>query len=354
MRELLARLRAANPVPSPVEPDWERVREHVLGAPDGAAEARPLVAERPRPRARAVASGFLICAALVAGVLLALAPWSGSAGYLARAAAALTPIPGSVLYERWQHVVAAEPGNRIYTHTMKIGPEQLWLEGSSPRRYRAILEPDRGVPVGQDLAFAYGVDVGLVSRSLGRPGSPGEFTIALARRLAGGPLEIAGALESSSGRTQPGAVPPTLTYLPGGELLHAKLQVALGATLPGPHDGAIEDGADPVGVLRSAIAEGRAQEAGSARYEGRTVERIRFDLPRHLPADAPPLPADAPKFHSQAYAYVEPGTLHPLEIVFGRDTYRFLAYEYLPASAANRALTSIRAQHPHARITRRP
>jgi hypothetical protein len=54
--------------------------------------------------------------------------------------------------------------------------------------------------------------------------------------------------------------------------------------------------------------------------------------------------------HSEAFAYVQPATLHPVEIVYGGEIYRFLAYRYLPASAANLALTDIRAQHPRARI----
>ena len=53
---------------------------------------------------------------------------------------------------------------------------------------------------------------------------------------------------------------------------------------------------------------------------------------------------------SKAYAYVEPETFHPVEIVYGRNTYRFLAYEYLLATSTNLALTNIHAQHTHASI----
>lgn len=82
------------------------------------------------------------------------------------------------------------------------------------------------------------------------------------------------------------------------------------------------------------------------------MQRIDIDLPDHRPADAPPLPADHPVIDAEAYAYVEPETFHPVEIVFGRDTYRFLAYEYLPDTAANLALTNIRAQHPNATVVK--
>jgi hypothetical protein len=56
--------------------------------------------------------------------------------------------------------------------------------------------------------------------------------------------------------------------------------------------------------------------------------------------------------HAEAYAYVEPATFRPVEIVYGRDTYRLLAYEYLPATPATLALTNVQAQHPHAAIVK--
>jgi hypothetical protein len=195
------------------------------------------------------------------------------------------------------------------------------------------------------LAFTYGVNVGY-------SGDRTSVLDRLPRELAGRPLELGGTLEAPTSKMHPDITLPTLTFVPPNELFRARLQVALGASLPGPHDQAIEKDPDPVSVLRAAIAEGRAHEAGITRREGLSVLRIELDLPTHLPAGAPPLPANAPVFHTKAhaYAYVEPETFRPIEIAYGRDTYRFLAYEYLPASATNRALTDIRAQHPTAVI----
>ncbi len=161
------------------------------------------------------------------------------------------------------------------------------------------------------------------------------------RGITGRPFELGGTVD---GRR------PTLTFLPSNKLLRARLQVTLGPSLPGPHDQIIENGADPVSALRTAIAEGRARVAGTARLDGRTVRRIDISLPQQPPADAPPLPAGHPVIHAEAYAYVEPETFHPVEIVFGGQTYRFLAYRYLPATGANLALTDIHAQHPRASI----
>ncbi len=336
------RVRVANPVPVAVEPDWERVTEHVASS-----SREPLVIDRGRAVGRTVLGGIALCVAVAGVVLIALAPWSGSSDFLARAAAALTPPgPGSVLYERWEHIVS-ERGNPVYGDGAMFGPEQLWVEGASPRRYRAVLEPNDNVrydsPERTDLAFIYGVDVAY-------SGYTTSWLNRLPRELAGRPLELGGELEAPTNKAHPDIVSPTLTFVPPNGLFRARLQVALGASLPGPHDQIIETDPDPVSVLRTAIAEGRAHEAGVTDREGLNLLRIDLDLSKQLPAGAPPLPADAPVFHREAYAYVEPETFRPIEIVYGRDMYRFLAYEYLPASAANRALTDVRAQHPTAAI----
>ena len=356
----LERVRNANPVPTAVEPDWEQITEHITSASrESPAVDRGRGVDRMADQGRrvgrdggmgrAVLGGLALCVAVATTVLVALAPWSDSSDFLARAAAALTPPgAGSVLYERWEHILAPEPGNPGDEDGAMLGPEQLWVEGAYPHRYRAILEPNNNVSYDSSeaagLAFTYGVNVGY--------GGYTNLLDRLQRELAGHALELGGTLEAPVSKMHPGITLPTLTFLPPNELFRARLQVAIGASLPGPHDQAIEKDPDPVSVLRAAIAEGRAHEAGVTQREGLSLLRIDLDLPTQLPADAPPLPANAPVFHTKAraYAYVEPETFRPIEIVFGRDTYRFLAYEYLPASAANRALTDIRAQHPSAVI----
>ncbi len=99
-----------------------------------------------------------------------------------------------------------------------------------------------------------------------------------------------------------------------------------------------------------AQAGGDADRAAGMAIWDRPRQRIDIYLPQQLPADAPPLPPGHPAIHAEAFAYVQPETFHPVEIVYGGQTYRFLAYEYLPASTANLALTDIHAQHPRARI----
>ena len=65
-----------------------------------------------------------------------------------------------------------------------------------------------------------------------------------------------------------------------------------------------------------------------------------------------------------SYAYVDRRTFHPIEMdghavfnapgrpaVVVHSVSRFLTYAYLPATAANRALANIRAQHPKATVS---
>ncbi len=363
------RVRNANPVPSAVEPDWGTVKELLAAAADSdpASAPSPPSKRLRRSRVSGLLAGLALCAVAATIAALALAPAGRSSDFLAKAAAALTPASGTVLYERWETTIGREPSNRDRPRSTTFGPEQLWIEGNRPRRYRTVLQPHSDsteAHAAAGLAYAYGVTIGSVGdpfnfgkeqgdmlpRLLGQRTRQVDVPAWLQQQIAGKPLELGGTVESPTGKTNRGAVQPTLTFLPTNELLRARIQVTIGPTLPGPHDQIIENGSDPVSVLRAAIAEGRAHAAGASQLSGHSVLRIDLDLPHGPPADAPPLPANHPVFHSEAYAYVDPGSFHPVEIVYGLHTYRFLAYEYLPATAANLALTDIRAQHPRTRI----
>jgi hypothetical protein len=105
---------------------------------------------------------------------------------------------------------------------------------------------------------------------------------------------------------------------------------------------------DPVGELREAIRAGRAYDEGTAQVGRRTVERIRWECP-----------PDAPCAGRPSYTYVDADTYAPVQDViaggFGSGTgerfdivVRYVAFEYLPRTPANLALTDIRAQHPNA------
>ena len=88
------------------------------------------------------------------------------------------------------------------------------------------------------------------------------------------------------------------------------------------------------------------------------------DVLRVAEVDCAPSVSVCPDGPDYAYAYVDPDTFYPVEIddpgipylpdylpgLGGapRTVTRFLAFEYLPRTRANLALTDIRAQHPHA------
>ena len=97
---------------------------------------------------------------------------------------------------------------------------------------------------------------------------------------------------------------------------------------------------DPATMLRDAISAGDAQDEGKTQLGGRTVEKIRLADPSGSPD----------------YTYVDPKTFYPVEVDSHGFLYdmplqvvtRYLTFEYLPRTAANRALTDIHAQHPNA------
>ena len=106
---------------------------------------------------------------------------------------------------------------------------------------------------------------------------------------------------------------------------------------------------DPVALFRDAISAGTGHDEGKTQLGGRTVERIRID-PVACPADVPRCGFEA----GHAFFPVEihsPGGFSAVggrPVVSFRFVDRFVIFEYLPRTAANLALTDIRAQHPNA------
>ena len=267
-------------------------------------------------RVRIIAASTLFAAAL-AGVLLVIAPGSGSSSYLARAAAAITPPgPGSILYESWEATMPPEGADHP---SRTFGPDQLWIEGAAPRRYRLIMQPNaESRPTGsRDIWGEYG-------GMFGFGGYPYWFQ-ELEASVAGHPLEVGGELENPTEHAQP---PRSLTFTPPNTLWSGRFRAPLGAPLPRGDEinGAV---ADPVTALREAITEGRAQEDGTSEFDGQTVERITFNPPTP-PADASAPTSQSPQGH-RSYALVDSETFKPVVIDFF-GYYRFLYYEYLPAT----------------------
>jgi hypothetical protein len=232
-------------------------------------------------------SAILAIAAVVSVVVSA--PWSNSPGFLERAQAALTPDAETVLHQKWEVTSSSTDPACAVTH----GPNEIWIDQTSPHRYRALLnfppEPKKVDP-----------------RAPCRGGRPYE----LGGTFATGAISLFGGTN--------------LSVL------------------------------DPVTELREAISAGTAHDEGKTQLDGRTVERIRIDLP---PSACPN--SNCPR--EPAYAYVDPDTFFPVEmhgsvffgppagpVVLVRLVMRIVRFEYLPRTAANLALTNIRAQQPNA------
>ncbi len=362
--ELYLLKRFREDVPEPSEQAWLRAREAIAVAraePEHAKwSTRAWLRGGATASRRAVLGLSALAVLVVAGVLLVLAPWSSSQDFLARAAAALTPSPDTVLFESWEQTVAPADRDNPESAVIKtVAPDRLWIEGDSPHHYRVVLPPRVDAakfPTGTGSLF--GVD-SVLSGEQGRTPAQirehiepsnriGRLEQALERlALEGQPLEQGGTLGANMLEAGSSGVPSTLTYVPPDELWSARFFVSFGAPLPGPNAEVDETVADPVSELRAAIAEGRAHEAGTVQIEDRTLERIAFDPPT---AGTPTRLVDPQYVYSHTYAYVEPETLHPVEIDLNGMYYRILSYEYLSATAANLALTSIQAQHPTATV----
>jgi hypothetical protein len=238
-------------------------------------------------------------AVAVAVALFVTAPWSSSPSFLARAAAALTPPEGTVLHMK---VGLTTPCNVTRT-------AEIWVDEQT-RRYRGLFrDPFSPYP------FRF-------------------FTLAEVGRLycLRGSAYEAGGIPSRWGSSEGPLrfVPPNrLVVLPAGGIGQGiRATWAL----------------DPVADLRRAIRAGRARDEGGTKLRGRVVERIRIS-PCATIRGCPQVVDDA---GGAGYAYVDPDTFYPVEIRQDGNVTRFAVFEYLPRSAANLALTNIRAQHPRA------
>jgi hypothetical protein len=248
---------------------------------------------RRRNRLLLAAATLVIVAA---ALLLSTTPWSSSPSFVDRAEAALRPPAGTILHQKW--VVTTT--SLAYGCTVRHRPNESWLDQRPPHRYRIVLNV---------------------------PPPPSTSRLALACGNPKGP-ELGGTLDSST----------TLEFVPPNTLL---TRSRIGLPI------------DPVADLRQRLAAGTAHEVGRTTWQGRTVERIHLDREPGCASRGCPW---APFLNW----YVDPDTLQPVGMqgiggigepgrsIRLRVVVHFVAYEYLPRTAANIALTDIRAQHPGA------
>jgi hypothetical protein len=265
-----------------------------------AAERQSAPVQAPRSHRRRnrllLAAATLAIAATVS--LLSTTPWSASPSFVERAEAALRPPAGTILHQKWAVTTISD----AFGCTIRHRPNESWLDQAPPHRYRILLNV---------------------------PPPPATSRLALACGNPKGP-ELGGTLDSRT----------TLEFVPPGTLLPR--------SRIGPFP------IDPVANLRQRLAAGTAHEAGRTTAWGRTVEQIRLD-------PEPGCASQGCPWQPYGWWAVDPDTLQPVgmggivrirepdgRFIRLRFVTRFLAYEYLPRTAKNLALTDIRAQHPNA------
>jgi hypothetical protein len=241
-----------------------------------------------------------------AALLFATTPWSSSPGLLEKAQAALAPQAGKIRHEKWV-VTSTSPE---FGCTVRHHPSEFWMDETRPHRYRVV---DNVLPP---------------------PKVENGGRRALACWNGTGP-ELGGSVDTGE----------TWEFVPPKTLLRGAIAPGLAPQFGLP--------LDPVAELRQSLKAGTAHDEGKTTFNGRTVERIRID---------PEQPCGVPGCPQQPwYWYVDPQSFHPVGMEGGGGisipyrpfvrlhvVVRILAFEYLPRTPANLALTDIRAQHPNA------
>jgi hypothetical protein len=274
-------------VAAPSEASQRQAFAQLTSAIEGQHARRPAVPRLIRQRPGRYALAFAALAGATLAALFVSTPWKSSPGFLERAQAALTPPAGTVLHMKWQSTTSAAEYSCTVTHPAS----EMWIDQIPPRRYRGR--------------------VGYVP-----PLSQDPRTVACG---SAGPVEVGGTLDTQ----ETGPIGPSDQPRYGGP-------------------------PDLVAALRGAISDGRAHDEGETELGGRTVRRIRVDPPDDC--FVPGCERD------RIYMYVDPETFRPVQAessgadfvlldgtVVRRDgVTRYLTYEYLPGTPANRALADIR------------
>ena len=275
--------------------------------------ARVLRAVRRRPGRTTVAIAAVAGAA--AAALFVGSPRESSPAFsLARAQAALTPPAGMILHAKWQTLRTS----REFGCTVTLRPNEFWADLSMTQTNTGT------VIVGDPKSYR------LIETLWPSTDAPNRHSMACGRSTT---TEIGGTRYDA------------LMFVPPDKLRSVPARDELSGGL---------GGWDLIADLRRALAAGMAHHEGQTELDGRSVERIRVDFcPRRLKACSAPT----------HYWYVDSKTFRPVQwecpnncMTFGwrfgllhfEVVNRYETYEYLPRTAANLALTDIRAQHPDA------
>jgi hypothetical protein len=305
-------------VPPQVEHgDWEEILGRLQEAP----------APQRRHRSR-VLLPVAVVLTVAAAALAITTPWHDGPSVIARASAAIAVAPTDVLHERAE-LRALHPRcsimGRIVRCPKGVGTQstELWVGANT---FRTITRWPTPHPKGRWIFMS------------------GTFGNTLTKSRTQVQVEEIG------GTLGPTHVSEALRYQRYSNTLIRYTQAPT----------AIKSAAfDPVALIRAALRAGHARDAGNAVVAGRPVRAINVAL-YSLDEGA-----------GKAIYYVDRSTYAPVEIVYPKASWtqfpyianpvfaglpssglviRFSTFESLASTAANQALTDIRAQHTSARI----
>jgi len=242
---------------------------------------------------------FGIAVVVTALVLLTVAsPWRGGPSILERAAAAITsPTSGQILYES---IVIHPSSPRAGAPVVHV---RVWLSGASHGRFRMTMDGSQPVDLGGTVGSAEGLSYAFSDHVL----DPVAFQFPVSQAVLDPAAWIKKAL--TSGRAQ----------------VDGKTTVR---------------GHDVVRIRVSARLYDRLEPIALDFVDAHTYRPVRIAITSNVGRARLAFPLTSITF--LPYGRYGPGRAEP--------RYDFEAYRHLPATAGNRKLTNVRAQHPHARI----
>jgi hypothetical protein len=310
------------------QPDWDDVLARLQPSPTP-------VTTRPRPRARRLRWLLPITATLAAGAaaLVVTAPWKGGPSVIAKANAAISAgSTADVLHER----ATIAP---LITKCMVDGKVEQVGKPHCPKPLSSSIEVWVEGGIGPR-------DFRVITRRVVMP-------VTVLRWIPAGPFGNAltrnrDAFQEIGGTLGPAHVTDALVYQRYSNTLIRFTQAP--TAIP-------SDAFDPVSLVRHALAAGEARVAGDSVVGGRRVRVIDVRL------------RDLGNHPGTATYYVDRSSYAPVEIVYHHVDFlqfpyvpvfdptapfgaivRFSTFERLPATKANRSLTSIRSQHKTAKV----
>ncbi len=318
--------------PTRHEPDdWTDVLARLVGDTNAAEQATSVP---PPTRRRAIQrlgrTGVAFAALAAAATALTLTtPWKAGPSLVERAAAAISAANSDqVIYERSTFTNVGPRGKPFGLRRLPRHSSQLWVSGgAAPQTFRSLTQ------------ILIPRLIGLKGKVIKAPSAPWGNAL---RTLHSGPntQEVGGRLGSRH-------VIEADVYQPEKNVIvrYTQAPTAISAI-----------SFDPIALIRNALTTGHAHAHGHAIIDGQNLQRIELAM-RDIDGttgnatyfvDAQQKPVEIVFHHTRDVRFPYLPIFDPT--VPGGVALRFTVFRYLPATPANRRLTSITAQHPTATL----